>query len=189
MSSIRCPRLPPPLVPYIYSQSELKQLLDATPLVCSQRTSFDAVVLRHLILLLYGACLRLGEGLHLTVKDVDLNQAILCIRQSKFYKTRLVPLDLDLNAALQRYMKQYRLTYTSDPDTPFFCCRDGTMLSKATVESAFRRLRHVTGIKRYDDARYQPRLHDLRHTGAICRLIAWYRRGSDINYLLPQLAT
>lgn len=183
------PRLPPPLVPYIYSPAELKQLLDATPAVCGRRVPFDAYVLRSLLLLLYGACLRPSEGRHLTMKDVDLNQAVLCIRASKFYKTRLVPLGKDLNTALNQYVRQRNLAYAEDPDAPLFCCRDGRVLSKSAVGSSFRRLRIVAGVERQNDARYQPRLQDLRHTGAVHRLVAWYRCGADLQRLLPQLAT
>ena len=57
------------------------------------------------------------------------------------------------------------------------------------MRSAFRRLRVHAGIQRDDGARYQPRLHDLRHTGAVHRLLAWYRSGADLQLMLPQLAT
>lgn len=183
------PQLPPPLVPYIYSREELKRLLDATPAVCGRRVPFEAYVLHSLILLSYGACLRPCEGRHLTMKDVDLDQAVLCVRMSKFYKTRLVPLGNDLNAALRQYVQQRNRSYVSEPDAPLFCFRDGRALSKSAVGRAFRRLRRLAGVARQDDARYQPRLQDLRHTGAVHRLIAWYCRGADLQYLLPQLAT
>jgi len=185
----RRPRLPSPLVPYIYSQAELKQLLDATPAACGRRVPFDAYVLHGLILVLYGACLRPSEGRHLTMKDVDLNQAVLCIRSSKFYKTRLVPLGKDLNMALKQYVQQRNLTYADNLDAPLFCFRDGRALSKSAVGSAFRRLRIVACIERRGGARYQPRLHDLRHTGVVHRLVSWYRRGADVQRLLPKLAT
>ena len=81
-------QVPPPLVPYIYSQVELKRLLDSTPAVCGRQVTMEAFVLRTLILLLYGACLRHGEALRLTMNDVDLEQGILYIRKTKFYKTR-----------------------------------------------------------------------------------------------------
>jgi len=184
-----CPRLPPPLVPYIYSRVELKQLLDATPAVCGRRVPFDPYVLRSLLLLLYGACLRPSEGCHLTMKDVDLDQAVLCIRTSKFYKTRLVPLGKDLNTALRQYVRQRNLAHADNPDASFFCFRDDRALSKSAVGNAFRRLRAVTDVARQDGARYQPRLHDLRHTGVVHRLVAWYRHGANVQRLLPQLAT
>ena len=183
------PRLPPPFVPYIYSRVELKQLLEVTPAACGWRVPFDASVLRNLILLSYGACLRPSEARHLTMKDADLDQALLCIRTSKFYKTRLVPLGKDLNTALHQYVQQRNLTYADEPDAPLFCFRDGRALSQSAVGSAFRRLRGLAGVTRQDGARYQPRLQDLRHTGAVHRLIAWYRCGTDLHRLLPKLAT
>jgi len=149
-----CPRLPPPLVPYIYSRAELKRLLETTPAVCGWRVPLEAYVMRSLILLSYGACLRPGEARHLTMKDVDLDQAVLCIRMSKFYKTRLVPLGKDLNAALHQYVQQRNLSYVSEPDAPLFCFRDGRALSKSAVGNAFRRLRGLAGIARQDGARY-----------------------------------
>ena len=57
------------------------------------------------------------------------------------------------------------------------------------AERAFVNLRNIAGISREDGARYQPRLHDLRHAMAVHRLVAWYREGADVQRLLPQLAT
>ena len=79
------PKLPPPLTPYIYSQEELKRLLDTASMVCSPHVPLDAYVLRAVILILYGACLRHGEALRLTMQDVNLDEAVLHVRESKFY--------------------------------------------------------------------------------------------------------
>lgn len=186
----RHPKCPPPLVPYIYSRSELKRLLDNTPAACGgPLVPMEAFVFHSLILLLYGACLRLGEALRLTMNDVDLEQGILYVRETKFYKTRLVPLGRDLHEALNQYVIKRNTTQCNEPTSPFFCFRDGRELSQSAVRAAFRRLRIQAGIHRNDNAAYQPRLHDLRHTGVVHRLIAWYRGGADLNRLLPQLAT
>jgi len=183
------PQLPPPLVPYIYSQAELKRLLDATPGACGRQVPLEAYVFRTLILLLYGACLRLGEALRLTMNDVDLDQVILCVRETKFYKTRLVPLGQDLCMVLNQYVQRRNITHSKESSAPFFCFLDGRILSQSAVRSAFRRLRVQAGVQRNDGARYQPRLHDLRHAGVVHRLVAWYRSGADLQRLLPQLAT
>jgi len=183
------PKFPPPLVPYIYSQVELKRLLDSTPAVCGRQALMEAFVLRTLILLLYGACLRHGEALRLTMNDVDLEQGILYIRDTKFYKTRLVPLGKDLNKALNQYCLKRNKIYCNKTTAPFFCFRDSRPLNQPTVRSAFSRLRIHAEIQRNDNEIYQPRLHDLRHTGVVHRLIAWYRSGADLNRLLPQLST
>jgi integrase len=62
-------------------------------------------------------------------------------------------------------------------------------LSKSAAESAFRRLRTCAGIQREGGSRRQPRLHDLRHSAAVHRVVAWYRAGVDLQDLLPKLAT
>ena len=180
----------PAFIPHIYSQHELKRLLDATPAGCSgNKVAVEADVFCALLLLLYGAGLRLGEALSLTVADVDLDQAILCIRESKFYKTRLVPLGADLTFALAQFVGRRSAGYLDQPDAPFFRLRNGKPVSQSVARSAFRRVRTLAGVLRQGRSRYQPRLHDLRHTAAVHRLIAWYRNGENLQTLLPRLAT
>lgn len=180
----------PAFVPHIYSQQELKRLLDAVPAACSgDKVAVQADVYRTLLLLLYGAGLRLGEALSLKVADVDLDQAVLCVRESKFYKTRLVPLGMDLTFALAQYVGGRSVGYFDRSDAPFFRLRNGSPVSQSVARSAFRRVRTLAGVVRQDRSRYQPRLHDLRHTAAVHRLIAWYRGGENLQTLLPRLAT
>ena len=185
----RSPKLPPPLTPYIYSQEELKRLLDTASMVCSPHFLLDAYVLRAVILILYGACLRHGEALRLTMQDVNLDEAVLHVRESKFYKSRLVPLGTDLNGAMQSYARQRNQKFGQAPDAPFFCFRDGRPLTQKAVCRAFQRQRILANIHREGGVSCQPRLHDLRHSGAVHRLVSWYRCGADLQLLLPQLAT
>jgi len=116
-----------------------------------------------LILLLYGAGLRISEALALTLADVDLAAAILTIRESKFYKTRFVPTGPDLTGSLAAYAARRSTDYPADPEAPFFVSRTGTTLTRRTAEHTFTRLRARAGVKRDDESRFQPRLHDLRH--------------------------
>ncbi len=53
---------------------------------------------------------------------------------------------------------------------------------------AFRNLRRLAGVQRYDGATYQPRMHDLRATFAVHRLTSWLRQGGDLNRLIPALS-
>jgi integrase/recombinase XerD len=185
----RRPKLPSPLVPYIYSRAELKRLLASTPAACGFRVPMEAYVFHTLILVLYGACLRIGEALRLTLSETDLDQSVLCIKEAKFYKTRLVPIGKDLDEQLCHYVQQRNITHGREGSAPLFCFRDGRPLSQSAVRAAFRRLLVHASVHRNDAGRYQPRLHDLRHTGVVHRLIAWYRCSADVHYLLPQLAT
>lgn len=142
------------------------------------------------MLLLYGAGLRISEALALTLADVDLSVSLLTIRESKFYKTRLVPIGPRLTAVLRTYADaRGRQRHANDPAGPFFVTRTGTAVTRGMAERAFVRLRDIAGIAREEGARYQPRLHDLRHAMAVHRLVAWYREGADVQRLLPQLAT
>lgn len=180
----------PAFIPHIYSQHELKRLLDAVPAACSSdKVAVEADVFRTLLLLLYGAGLRLGEALSLKVADVDLDQAIVCVRESKFYKTRLVPIGMDLTFVLAQFVGERSAGYLDQPDAPFFRLRNGNRVSQSVARSAFRRVRTLAGVLRQDRSRYQPRLHDLRHTAAVHRLLAWYRSGENLQDLLPRLAT
>lgn len=178
----------PDFVPYIYSHAELKSLLDAIPATTSVRVPIDIDVLRTLILLLYGAGLRLGEALTLTTDEVDLRQRCLSIHDTKFFKNRLVPVGTDLSLILTEHIGKLRASHTASEKIPLFCFRDGSPLSQSAARSAFRRMRLHAGIQREGGSRWQPRLHDLRHTFAVHRLIAWYRSDANLQELLPKLA-
>ena len=142
-----------------------------------------------LILLLYGAGPRISEALSLTLGDVNLTGGILTIRESKFYKTRLVPMGPDLIRALTSYTTKRVMDHPAKPDAPLFVSRTGTPVTRQTAENTFGRLRVRAGVLRHDGARYQPRLHDLRHSFAVHRVVSWYRQGADMQRLLPKLAT
>jgi site-specific recombinase XerD len=142
-----------------------------------------------LILLLYAAGLRISEALSLRLTDVDLSAGILTIRESKFYKTRLVPMSPALNGTLGEPVAQRAKDHPTSLDAELFLTRTGTPVARHTAENVFSRLRVRAGGLRHDGCRYQPRLHDLRHAFAVHRLISWYRQGADVQRLLPQLAT
>ena len=184
------PKRPQPFIPYIFSMEELRRLFKAAGELETPRMALQGSTLRTLLLLLYGAGLRIGEALALTLADVDLTTSLLTIRQSKFYKTRLVPIGPRLTAVLTAYANERRRQdHSNDPTSPFFVTRTGNIVSRGMAERAMVRLRNIADISREDGARYQPRLHDLRHAMAVHRLVAWYREGADVQRLLPQLAT
>ena len=185
--------VPKPLkafVPYIYSREEIGRLLNATALIDHPRCPLDPDAYRTLLLLLYGAGLRISEALSLTVADVDLCEGVLCVRESKFYKTRLVPIGQDLLRILSRHATGRRGGNQFESGSLFFLTRQGAAVTRQHAERAFCRLRVKANVV-CDGAgqRHQPRLHDLRHSFAVHRLISWYRDGADVQRLLPQLAT
>lgn len=184
------PKLPERYKPYIYSREELRRLFDRTAAAQTRRFQMESQTFRTLLLLLYGAGLRVSEALSLNLKDVDLQEAVLVIRDTKFFKTRLVPLGSELNDAMKEYAKRRKKSGPSQSgDTPFFVTRLGARVPLYLLQRAFRRLRTQAGVRREDGARYQPRLHDLRHAAAVHRLTAWYREGKNVQRLLPLLST
>ena len=180
---------PPHFVPHIYSQDELQRLLDATACCENPRCKLQPYTCRMLILLLYAAGLRISEALSLRLTNVDLTAGVLTIRESKFYKTRLVPMSPALTGVLGEYVAQRAKDHPTSLDTVLFLTRAGTPVARHTAENVFSRLRVRAGVLRHDGGRYQPRLHDLRHAFAVHRLVCWYRQGADVQRLLPQLAT
>ena len=184
------PKSPPSCVPYLYTREEIRRLLDATARYQKQRFHIPPLTFRTLLLVLYGSGLRIGEALHLTLADVDLAAAVVTVRDTKFYKTRLVPLGPDLQRVVRKYAARRAASrWPQCPDSAFFVDRTGAPLLIGTVRRSFRRLRARAGVMRTDGARYQPRLHDFRHAFAVHRLTAWYRKGADVQQLLPCLAT
>ena len=186
---ISVPKMPERFVPYIYTRDKLRHLLDSTAVFPKYPRKLQAHTLRA-ILLLYGAGLRVSESVALTLEDVDLPSAVITIRTTKFNKTRLVPLGLELNRVMAQYAAgRAKAGHAQTGSAPFFVLRRGGPVPVQLVEQRFKYLREHAGVSRADGARYQPRLHDLRHSFSVHRLISWYQQGADVQTLLPQLAT
>ena len=101
-----------------------------------------------------------------------------------------MPIGVELCAALKDYRRRREaLPRPAGERSAFFASSTGHALSLGRLEQIFRRLRTHAGIKRPATDRWQPRLHDLRHSFALDRLIAWYREGADVQACLPLLAT
>jgi integrase len=180
----RAPKVAQTFTPYIYSQQDLRKLLEA---ITPERTqSLSPQTMRTLLLLLYGAGLRLSEALNLQDSQVDLKERVLQVQRSKFFKSRLVPIGPKLAAVLADYA-QDRPSDRGGHQC-FLRTKTGCRLICSTVGRAFRAVRQAAGVKRTDGSRYQPRLHDLRHSRATHCLLAWYREGADVQALLPQLS-
>lgn len=183
------PRRPPTVVPYIYSRAEIRRLLDAIPTLQHPCDVIEPQTLRAILLLLYGAGLRRGEALRLAVTDVDLTNSLLTVRDTKFFKSRLVPISPDLTKVLRDYARWRETTHPSvGASSTFFVTKRGKSLRRWSLDIPFRRLREHVSVRRSDGGRYQPRLHDLRHAFACHRLAAWYREGADVQRLVYHLS-
>jgi len=187
------PTIKPPrvtsFVPYIYTHEELRRLLAAALTYQTRRRFIDPYMVQTLLLLVYGAALRISEALSLRLADVDLKQAVLTIRDSKFFTSRLVPIGSLLNERLQQYAAlRHQTGAAQTDDAPFFVKNNGQGVTTDNVEHVFPLIRRKAGISRTDGGRLQPRVHDLRHTFAVHRLTSWYREGKDVQKLLPHLS-
>jgi integrase len=184
------PKLPPQQTPYVYSTQELRRLLDATSILKVGHSPQVPAMYRTLLLLLYGSGMRIGEVLRLVLQDVDLTKQIITVRDTKFFKTRLVPIGPKLNRELIAHIERRRLLPLPRGEaSPLFTTRDGRPWHYVRVISWFQHVRRAAGINCPVGEPRPPRLHDIRHTAAVHRVIAWYRSGQDVQRLLPQLAT
>lgn len=180
------PREQSSFTPRVLTREEIRKLLQAVDALDPTARS----PLRHLIMpevfrLLYGCGFRLGEVLHLRVRDIDLNQGIVTVRQGKFRKDRLVPPVLSLVNRLRSYADRFE---NRPPDAIFFPAPDGGPFSLRTVYGLFRRLLLHCGIAHAGRGK-GPRIHDYRHAFAVHTLLRWYRDGEDMDAKLPLLAT
>jgi integrase/recombinase XerD len=185
------PTGPPPPEPHIYTIYELRSLLKATETLSSKRAPWRAYTFRVFLFLLYGTGIRLSEALSLTLRDVDLDGAVITVRSSKF-KTRLVPTGPKLTNELREYreFRCHRQPMPNGEDSAFFAKMAGGKLSSRYADELFARLRKQACVVRHDGLdRRPPRIHDIRHSAAQHRIEAWYRDGKDVQLLLPKLAT
>jgi integrase/recombinase XerC len=175
------------LTPHIYTDEEIKALLDAasglTPM-----GGLRPLLYRTLFGLIAAAGLRLSEALQLKVFDVDLDGASITVRQTKFHKSRCLPLAISVVQALVQYRD--RRSQYADPRAaaPFFPSRTGDFLPKRTVENVFERMRPSLQWHSRGDHTH-PRIHDLRHTFAVRRVQRWHEAGVSIEHGMFWLCT
>ena len=172
-------------VPYLYTQVEVRALMAAA---ASLRPALHAATYRMLIGLLAVTGMRLGEVIRLDRSDLDTDAGIVTIRDSKFAKSRQVPLHPSTLAALADYA-DLRQRCCRRADSPsLLISTAGTRLISQNVEFVFPRLVRQAGLTaRPDGAR--PRLHAFRHSLAVSTLLGWYRDGVDVQAQLPVLST
>ena len=180
------PKRPPAFVPYIYSHRELQMLVRMARAPRPRWSCLEADTFSLALITLYATGLRVRELIKLNCADVNFTNSVMTVHRSKFGKTRLVPIGMPLQQALQSYVQRHAVM---TPDSPFFITRTGSRIKIGVLQQNFRKLCWRAGITRADGGRFQPRLHDLRHTFAVHRLTAWYRQGADVQKLLPQLST
>ncbi len=173
------------IVPYIYSEQDVARLLEAAGRLCPEHR---ADTYQTLIALVAVTGMRVGEAVRLDHHDVDLDEGLLTIRNTKFGKSRQLPLHPTTVEALAAYARR-RDERRPKPKSPsFFTSAIGTRLLRDNVCTVFPRLVRKTGLRSPNRLR-PPRLHDLRHSFAVRCVIGWYRDGLDVERRLPLLST
>lgn len=143
-----------------------------------------------LFAVLYGLGLRIGEACRLCLKDVDQERRLLIVRETKFYKSRLVPFGPKLGTLLSQHLRQRQtaLPATAADDQPLFCLRGGRPINPGAISQTFHALVPRLNLK-IQPGVSSPRLHDLRHSFAVGVLTRWYRLGLDPQTKLLALST
>lgn len=181
----------PPVQPYIFAEAEVARLLHrAATLPRPPESPLRPELFRLAITLLYTTGLRRGELLGMHIGDYDLREQTLLVRETKFHKSRLLPLSRDGSHELERYLqarRAQRLPHSAETPLIWNGRAGGKTYSAVGFGEVFRELFRRAGIRKPDGR--VPRVHDFRHTFACHALLRWYRRGEDVQAKLPILAT
>ena len=184
------PPSPPRPLPYIFSEEDIRRLLlVADSLRPHPGSPLHQQVCRIAIVLLYTTGLRRGELVRLRLGDYDPGEQVLLVRESKFYKSRLVPLSEDAVANLSRYLDCRRRThFPCGDDRPLLIHRHGALTgySGPGLGHLLHKLFLEAGVR--TSAGRTPRTHDLRFTFAVHAMLRWYRAGVDVQVRLPALS-
>ncbi|MGD2124162.1 MAG: tyrosine-type recombinase/integrase [Gemmatimonadota bacterium] len=170
--------------PYIYRAYEVLALMAAADRI---HHPFRAQTFRTLIGLLASTGMRVGEAIALDRTDLDTEDAILTVRDSKFGTSRYLPLHPSTVQALRDYAASRNRYVRRSPGPAFFVSLAATRLIYQNVHSTFFRLVDQAGLAHRKPQR--PRIHDLRHTFAVRTLIDWHKKGLEVEPRLPALST
>lgn len=177
--------------PFIFDAQAARRLLAVAETLPSHGGTQDRGHTYYMFFaLLYGLGLRVGEACRLRMGDVDRERQLLVIRETKFYKDRLVPFGPKLGALLAAHLRQREATLAGDrsEDAPLLCLRGGRPVHPDTVSQTFHTLLPRLQLS-IPPGISSPHLHDLRHAFAVGTLARWYRQGIDPQTHLLALST
>ncbi|MDR1536764.1 MAG: tyrosine-type recombinase/integrase [Clostridiales bacterium] len=174
-------------IPYIFTHDEIRRFfaaVDEMTLSCHSIAPRRHLIMPVLFRALYCCGLRVSEATELRGADVDLQSGILTIKDTKFGKSRYVPMSPELTEIYRDYAKT-RLVGKGDGDW-FFAAPDGGHYGGKGIYQIFRELLWKAGISHGGRGK-GPRVHDFRHTFAVHCLQKWVSNGADITSALPRL--
>ena len=174
--------------PYLYSEAEVQSLLQAAAKLSNE---IYAATYPLLIGLLAVTGMRISEAIALTVNDFDNGTETLTVRNSKFGKSRLLPLHESTANGIRRYLarrSQWIVKYRLIDSGALLISDTANHLSHSQAQKVWQRLRTQAGLQPRS-GHCRPRIHDLRHSFAVATLLDAYRRGDDVAALIPRLST
>lgn len=177
-----------PRSPYILSEMQIAAIIQAAHGYPQRYAVRRWLLYPTLFGLLYVTGMRISEALGLKLADVDLQNAVIRVRKTKFHKDRLIPLRDSTCVVLRRYLAaRAERGYSTAVEAFLFVNEKGRRLPYTNVRKAFHKSVTRAGIERRADGK--PWIHDLRHSAAVRRLYLWYREGKNVQALLPTLVT
>jgi site-specific recombinase XerD len=176
--------------PYIYTEEEVTKLLETARSCTSPMSPLRPLTLYTMLALAYCAGLRIREVVNLTLGDVNLEDGTIEIRETKFFKTRRLPLAPSILSALQTYVEERRKVGAPTEAADGFFWNDWTRkrYSLKTASEVLRDVLRLSGLKPAR-GRVGPRIHDLRHAMVCNRMLSWYKQGINPQSRLAYLST
>jgi integrase/recombinase XerD len=180
-------RQEPQPLPTLVGRDQIARLLGYVSTLGCECHPLRPAVLRMALVLLYTAGLRRGELIRLTLADVDECSGVLRIRESKFHKSRWVPLSPSATMELRQYLEaRAKAGFDQAPNAPLLVSRRARAYQGSGIGNALRKMFAAADIR--DRSGRRPRVQDLRHSFAVAALLRWYEAGADVQANLPKLA-
>jgi integrase/recombinase XerD len=176
--------------PHVFTPADVRHLLDTALQLPSPRAALRPLALYTMLLLAYCAGLRLGEIVHLDLGDVDLERGTIAVRNTKFFKSRTLPLAASVVQALRTFLGARQAAGAPQLESSglFWHEQRAARYSDAMAGKLLVKVMRRAGLKPAK-GRIGPRIHDLRHSFVANRMLAWYREGINPQQRLPYLAT
>lgn len=186
------PSKPQAFVPHIYTNEELRLIFEYALHYRKRFNISYPEVMHHLLKTIYFLGLRPSEAIGMSVSDIHLgNENYALIRDSKFYKTRITPFNNRVSEMFSLFLNWRKsVGMPDDFETPLFLDKRKNRVKLSCLQQAFRIICNATDIRRDTTSSHSDvRLHDLRHTFATNRILAWYKQGKNVQEMLPLLST
>jgi integrase/recombinase XerD len=177
--------------PYIYSDEEIEGLVRAARNLPSPK-GLRGPTYATLFGLLAATGMRISEAVSLDRENIDFEEKVLSIRESKFRKSRLVPVHVTTRDALSDYAEKRDRIFPMLQSVAFFVSERGTRVTHWAARDNFAAVSRQIGIRKKIKGKRVgcgPRLHDMRHRFAARTLVDWYRVGTNVEREIYKLST